>query len=204
MVLDYNRFAAYACPFCSMVSRSPISIFDFSGGTPVSLNCAGRGCGEHCVSIVPRGKKYRIDVECPVCMSTHSFFVREDKLWKKGVFTLKCPGSGVDIFFAGTDAEVNAKVLENMEVYSELFSDCFDDDGGGDDEELIMRAMAERLDALVKQRDIKCACGSSDAELSFAGGEFKVTCRSCGRYTAVPIDEGTLMRLMNIKTLVIK
>lgn len=209
MILNYNRMAAYACPFCSMISQHSVNIFDFSGDTPMSLNCAGHGCGEHCASIIPRGKKYRIDTECPVCMETHSFFIPRDKLWTNNVLTLKCPESGIGIFFIGMPAAVNEKLREHIDMYNELFDEYYgdDDDAPGDsfnENELILHGIAECLERLVDRHAVKCSCGSTNTALSIKNELITAVCRDCGRQISLPADEHTLIQLMNIKTFVIK
>lgn len=201
MVIDYNRTAAYVCPFCSAISEHPLNVFDFSGGQ-VKLPCSARGCGEHCVTIVPRGKKYRIDAECPVCMETHSFYVPSEKLWAARALACSCPESGIGIFFIGEQNAVEQKLRESVEEYNRLFGEYGGDPE--DDEHLILDGIADRLNVLLLDRSVKCTCGSRDISLAIRGGFVTAVCKSCGRTMSMPADEHTLMQLMNIKTFVIK
>ena len=210
MILDYNRTAAYACPFCSMISQHTVSIFDFSGGASLSLNCAGRGCGEHCASIIPRGKKYRIDAECPVCMETHSFYIPKEKLWTNSVLTLKCPESGIGIFFLGKPSAVKDKLREHINIYNELFDEYYGEDDEDlpdddfDEDEIILHGIAERLEMMIHLGSVKCSCGSTNVAMNIRNGFVTAECRDCGKHLSIPADEHTLMQLMNIKTFVIK
>ena len=124
MLLNYDRTAACICPFCSSVVEKPVSMFDFSGGTTVEIECDDGGCGEYCAEITPKGKKYKIEVECPVCTERHTFSVMGDNLWNKKITALECPETGMDIFFFGERDAVLKLANECVELYEDLAEEC--------------------------------------------------------------------------------
>lgn len=204
MVLDFNRVAAYICPFCSMISQHTVGIFDFSGNTPLELSCAEKNCNEPCVSIIPGNKKYRIEIECPICMEQHSFFVPENRLWKKNLITFQCPESGIDIFFFGKPDEVNAKVEENIMTYHDLFSEYENYAEQNPIYETIGFKIARRLSELLQQHALHCKCGSEKILVETTEDGMMTMCADCGHNSFLRFDEKTLKKLTEAKSFVLQ
>ena len=197
MLIDYNKTAACVCPFCSTVSQMSLSAFDFSGGKSVVLKCRSKGCGEQCVTIAPKNKKYRIDAECPVCGGVHSFYIAADSVWKRTLVSFKCPESGIDIFFIGSSNAVNKKLDEVMKIYEELEAEY-------DDEPDLIYEILTRLNALAIDHKIKCRCGCEKIGATVHEDGIFLICSKCGLSRTIVPDENTLEQLLNAGSFILK
>ncbi len=199
MLLNYDRTAACICPFCSSIVEKSVSMFDFSGGTPVEMNCTDKHCQEHCVDITPRGKKYKIEVECPVCTEKHTFSVVGDALWKKKITTLKCPETGMDIFFFG-DSEKTVQLAEECAaLYEELAEECAEDS-----EFTVVNEMLRRLGIMASIGALKCGCGNGKIQAGVTPEGILIACGECGRVKLLPINEQALEELLDSEELIIE
>lgn len=197
MLIENQRIAACICPFCSTISRHSVSAFDFSGGRSLTLSCPTDGCGEKCVRIIPKSNKYKIDIDCPICASAHTFTVPTGKFWNSDISVFKCTESGIDIFFSGSQDLVEAKINENMSIYEEFISE-YDDDID------ILCEILERVAMLEKSGNIVCTCGAEKADVTANTDAIIISCNKCGRMQSLTPDESTLIQLLNLQTFVLR
>lgn len=199
MLVELKRIVAYICPFCSNISSKALSVFNFSGTDKVQLICPTHGCHETCVRITEKNEKYKLDIKCPLCGETHSYTVSKKSFWQKHLITYKCPIAGIDIFFAGKRDEVQKKLDENNDVYSDIIDD-FDED---DDSFNLMYTMIDKLHTMKDTHRITCACGGDDIDLNVMGGSLVITCRRCKRFKVIEATEENLTRILNSHSIVI-
>lgn len=196
MILELKRAVAYICPICSEVSVRDINIFDFSGSAQVKLPCIKDGCTDECVCIKPKKTKYKIDIECPLCDDVHTFQVNMNVFWKKDLFSLKCPASGIDIFFSGEEQ----KIIEAIEEQAEFFSECAEDFESNIG---ILYDIVGRLRDISADDQLYCTCGCHDITVSVEDDQLVLLCPVCGAKKRIDADEENLSRLLNASAVVL-
>lgn len=200
MLLDLNRAAACICPYCSAGFKEPLSIFDFSGKTALAVTCPNENCGERCAVITPKNKKYRIDVECPICTGSHSYYIPEKDIHSKKLIKLKCPESGMDVFFFGEDEKVDKSFRDALAEFKELAEECM----GEDTYDETMYAILERLEYLEGRGRVKCSCGNRAVRFSLEEDAIILRCEKCGKLKLLTFDEQTLAELKGSEEFILK
>ena len=192
MVYDCSRTLACICPYCTTVSKRIITPFDFSGDEIVTANCLVHGCGEKCVAISQGAKKYKVEIECPVCAQTHTFLVPYNSMWTKNVMTFKCPESTIDVLFIGKEELVDKKIEESIEAYRQMI-----EDSENESEEIdLLYEIIERLEELSQNGNIKCVCGNHRIKPMLLPDGIEMVCDDCGRHAKIDIDEISLEKLL--------
>lgn len=199
MLIKYERILAYICPFCSSLSKSKISAFDFSGAGSKELYCSTAGCHEECGRITKRNNKYRINAECPICGDMHTYSADMTKFWTKPIISYKCPVSGINILFCGEAEEVNCAIEENTDYYSEIIPD-FDDNS---EENTILYEIIDCVHYLQSRNKISCVCGSENIAVQIINNNVVIICKKCKRVRVIETNEHNLAMLLNAEAVVI-
>lgn len=200
MLLDLNRAVACICPYCSAGFKESLSIFDFSGKTALAVICPNEDCGERCAVIAPKNKKYRIDVECPICTGSHSYYITETDMHNKKLIRLKCPESGMDIFFFGEDEKVDKSFRDALAEFKELAEECV----GEDMYDETIYAILDRLEYLEGRGGVKCSCGSKKVKFSLEYDGIELRCEKCGKLKILTFDEQTLAALKGSEEIILR
>lgn len=200
MLLDLNRAAACICPYCSAGFKEPISLFEFSGKTAIEIVCPNEDCGERCASVTPKNRKYRIDIECPICTGSHSYYIPETDMHNKKLIKLKCPESGMDVFFFGEDTRVDEAFREAVAEFKELAEECMGEDFFSD----IMYSVLDRLESLESEGKVKCSCGNKKLKFSLEDDGIVLLCEKCGKFSILPFNEQTLSEISGKKEIILK
>lgn len=199
MLIDIIRYVAFICPFCSKISIHIISPFDFSGNRKVSLNCDSDGCFDRPVTISLKNKKFKINVDCPVCSSVHTFTINEEAFWAKDLAEFKCSESGIAVLITGSKEAVETDIINKSSEY-EQFVDSYDSDMEFD----ILTEIFDCLNALKSLGKLKCECGNEDIVIIPGADNITVTCNHCGKTRSVHPTEDTLIKLLNSKMFILK
>ncbi len=109
MAFRFEQKIAFICPVCSKISEESLNIFDFSGMREVSISCSDEKCDADALRIKQAGDKYKIYVECPLCLQTHIFSISTKALWAQDLISFGCPRlDDADILFIGKKKSVDA------------------------------------------------------------------------------------------------
>lgn len=192
MLLNYNRTVAYICPDCSGINHKNIQIFNFSGNKKCELYCQYE-CDEKCVTISQKKDKYKIDVVCPICRTTHSFSMKSSTFWHSKFTSFKCPDSGIDIYFHG-EAEMVDETLKKQE---EFFSTLINENGDLFGTEILLAEILKYIQLLASEGAIGCACGSVDIQMEVCEDSITLQCMDCGAKKVIFPDEDSLTALIN-------
>lgn len=212
MLIDTNYAAASICPECSRAVISQISLFGLSGETPIKGICLFAGCKTECFSLTQKKKKIKIKADCAFCGDTHYFTIDSDKLWSKGLITLPCPESGLDLFFFGSPENVKDAVSSHIlgleKLYEKLDEAMFElsmlddkpDDGCDDD---IVCDILEELYFLQHNGDLSCICGNDSLSINVPGDKISLSCPKCHRSKLFDINEQTLSMVLNATAIIL-
>ena len=200
MLLDYKREVAYICPFCSNPATRRISPFNFSGGSDVNLICPVNGCHEECAAIHRGKKRYRIDIECPLCGETHTHTITPVSFWKAPLVTYKCPESNIDIFYIGESSAVESALMQNSGIYDNLSYDA-------EPNTFVQSPLCEKILTIIRnlyENDcILCSCGSDRISAAIYDNKLALTCVRCHKTRYIEFTEETFKMLKNAGSIVI-
>lgn len=196
MILDFTKFCAYICPICAESSIKQLNIFDFSGSNSIALNCADDTCRENCVNISKYNDKHKIEIVCPVCGESHVFNIKKNTLWSRPSLSLKCPVSGINIFFVGTKQGVTDAVKKQQHI--------FDDMRMHNSEINLVLEIIECINSFAEEKRMYCECGCREIRATVTQTEIILTCPQCGNTRSFEISIDTLSMLLNLNCIVLK
>ncbi len=199
MLMDLGRTVAYFCPMCSGVTMRNLNIFDFSGGKAVEFSCENAGCLEVPLRIFMKKNKYQIEVQCLVCDETHIYTLQPATFWGKKFLSLRCPVSGVNIFFIGSQEEISLNLDKHTALVSGIIEDM-----DVEDELNLMFEIVECINDLSKEKSIYCACGSRRITISADDQKIILRCNACGKTKEIPATLESLVVLMNSTAIVLE
>lgn len=198
MITDLKRTMAYICPYCSNINKKNINIFSLH--LPQYLHCSDNLCLEECVAVSDSGGKYKLEVECPVCGDSHTYFASKSAFWNRELITFSCiVRPDINIFFAGSEAAVGAALKKETASFSEL-SRNFDDDT-----ELINRiyTILETIHELAKSKKLVCRCGSHEVYPELENGIISLICSDCGASMRLEPTDSVINKLRSCKNIII-
>lgn len=186
MILDQKQTAiAYRCPHCGSIVRSVVGIFTLSADM-IRLKCP---CGESALDLVyTKDKKIRITVPCLVCPSPHSYLISSDAFFSRECFNLACTYTGLDLFFSGTESEVDRAIAEAEAELIELAGDdaleALSKTRGEEDlaDPQVLEVIMYVVKELEDEGNIHCGCeDGGEYELQLGDESVFVVCKKCGR-----------------------
>lgn len=199
MIIKYERTGAYICPFCSNPAKKTITPFNFSEKDKLELLCPTKGCKEKCVSITYKNKKYRFDIECPICSETHSYTLTKQKFWNGNVLSYQCPVSNINMFFWGNDKDVDLAAMENNDEYNDVLTAY----GINTDSPDLLFEMVECVEELNNMNNIYCTCGNYNVSVQIINNSITLLCNDCKKVRVIEINEDNLAMLLNAEAIII-
>ena len=199
MIIKYERTGSYICPFCSNTARKTITPFDFSGNEKIRFFCPTKGCNEKCVSISYKNKKYRFDIECPICNETHSYTITKSKFWNGSVLSYKCPVSDIDMFFWGNYKDIDNAYIKINEDYNNILSDY----NINADLSYLLYEMLDCAEELNTENKVYCTCGNHNILIQIVNNSLTLTCEDCNKVRVIEINEDNLTMLLNAEAIII-
>ena len=100
MLVKTQSNLALRCPQCGKMEIYVLSRFACNGGDTARITCE---CGAGLLSVCRKGKGiFRLQVDCLMCESKHTYSYKAEDLWNKELLTLICDSTGVEIAFIGS------------------------------------------------------------------------------------------------------
>ena len=198
MVLDEKKTTvAFRCSECGSSVRSMVGVFALSADM-MRLKCP---CGGSDLTMVmTKDRKVRLTVPCIVCPTPHVFTVSANVFYGRGLFSLACPYSGLDLCFVGSESEVVAASEEADRELEELLGENSFDDMKGDRRtpfmtdpqirEIVTFVVADLAD----EGKIECRCPdgeSGDYQAEVLDDKIVVRCLKCGAAAVIPANSFT-------------
>lgn len=199
MIKEFKKSIGYICPYCASITIRDVNLFDFSGAEGTVFCCHdGIECHEQCLKITPKKDKYSISIECPVCEEPHSFNIQKITFWQNKFFVLHCPETGVGILFIG----IRDTVKEELERQEQMLIEMNDEYSITDELSIIFESV-ERINALAKDGNVSCSCGSRAIAIEIDNEKITLCCRECGKTMDIPATRDGLEKLLNTSTIVL-
>lgn len=199
MLLDFNTYVSYMCPYCGKITECTLSIFDIpKSGLP--LVCAEKMCSSQIALIKPVKDKYAIEIECSACGGEHRIKLRRDKFWKKIPFSISCPETLIHIMFFGKHDDVMNGINEQAEILHEAEAEIYADPALG-----IYFDLIGAVNNIAKNNKVTCSvCGSHLADVSLTDDGIQIVCRGCGAQKLYKVNSATLEELLKTGTIVLE
>ncbi len=163
------------------------------------LSCDHPGCGEAPVRIAEKKGRYQLEIQCPVCDEIHGYTLRPATFWGKRFFSLRCPNSGINIFFLGDREEISLNLDKSTPLTAGIIEDM-----DVEDELNLMFDIVECINDLSKEKSIYCACGSRNITISADDKKVVLRCAQCGRTKEIPATLESLVVLMNSTAVILQ
>lgn len=198
MIKEFKKSVGYVCPHCSSITVRNINLFDFSGSGTTEFSCSDQMCGHRPVLLSAKKDKYAISVHCPICEEKHLYNIRKITFWHNDFFVLHCPESGFGILFIGDDKKIRAEIAEQEKLLNELEEDFT----VGEELSIIFEAV-EHINALAKNDNIFCSCGSRNIAIEIDNDKITLFCRDCNKKREIKTDKEALTNLLKLSTIVL-
>lgn len=110
---------AFRCPACGCDVLGEVNLFDL-GGEGCAISCE---CGQsHLRMLLRSDGKIHISVPCLFCPEDHTYRLSGISFLERGLFTLSCKYTAMDIAFMGDHAKVLDALAKSEEKLVEIFS----------------------------------------------------------------------------------
>lgn len=198
MIKEFKKSVGYICPHCSSITVRDINLFEISGNGPSALLCANGKCKYPAVSLSTKKDKYAITVHCPICDEKHLYNIRKITFWHKDFFVLHCPESGFGVLFIGNDKQIRDEIADQERLINGLEEDFT----VGEELSVIFEAV-EHINALAKNDNIFCSCGSRNIAIEIDNDFITLFCRDCSAKRKIATDKDSLEQLLKLSTIVL-
>lgn len=208
MLINLKQIAASVCPNCSNAAIYSLSVFNFSGGKSLKITCPTKNCGCECVNILPKGKKFKINIHCPYCGSVHTHTIDFDQFWNKDLISFPCPEVGIPAFFLGKYPNVENTLNQTLGQYSALYQEAMDelcafDYNEYEDFDDILYDIMDTIHELRDEGALSCICGSESVSINTVGQKILLSCPRCRRSKVIEATEENLAMIMNATAIVL-
>lgn len=198
MLVDYEKFIAYICPYCGRLTQVGINVFDIPPEGRV-FKCSDPVCAAE-VLILRAGKKsYIAEIICTACGEKHRFTLKKQSFWQKHKLTLSCPETAVDILFLGDKGEVEAELKKQDELYRKAEEEiCADPDIR------LYFDIIREVNEIAKADGVYCRnCGSHMAAVELTEDGIHLVCRDCGAQKIIEVSKQAYLELLEDGTIVL-
>ncbi len=214
MILENkNTTVAFRCPICGKAILSGINIFRLSADM-LRLRCPD--CDQALTVERTKEGKIRLSVPCMICAHPHNLLISENALFGEGLFAVPCGLSGIDIFFAGEEKEVQQALERSGKELQALM-----DDAGIDSFALLHTEEEETPDPAVEhvvrfllceledEGKISCYCKEEGEiplyDFQVLSERVRVFCHCCNAETYLPLrSEADAEHFISIDSLELK
>ena len=198
MVLNEKKTTvAFRCGACGSSVRSIVGVFTLSADM-MRLKCP---CGGSDLTMVmTKDKKVRLTVPCLACPKPHVFTVSSQVFYGRGLFSLACPYTGLDLCFIGSEDEVvAASEAADRELEEMLGENSLEDIAGDRDSQFMTDPQIREIVTFViadlaDEGKIECKCPpdeEGDYQAEVLDDKIVVRCLKCGASAVVPANSFT-------------
>ncbi len=202
---ELKNNVAYRCPHCGVTVSGIINIFLFAGAKHmIKLKC---NCSDESALTITEtsDNKLNISVPCLPCGGSHSFKISKEMFFKKDNFTMRCPYSGIEIFFLGTEENIEKHLKDSEQDLVSLFESVgmedataiFEKNSDSDTdytEHFIDRHMQDIITFIIEElaadHKIHCHCPDEHGEYVITNHDrtLRVSCKKCGAKCDISVD----------------
>lgn len=192
MIKQMVRDIAYMCPECAAVTGRKLNIFEFSGNKEKVMHCGVHACREKTISMSVYKDKYKISAMCPICCREHELLIGKAAFWTGKYFELRCPDTGMKLFFAGDSERIKREVKKQEQMLSEMSEEY-----AGQEDIPILIEMFEVIEGMNLCGEIRCECGSKRVATDMADGKVILLCLKCGATMKITPSEKELDKILD-------
>ena len=199
MIVNLEKTILVICPICGEIIENHITPFDvmsvFDVKCPVCKNVA--------MKIEYTGGEYKITQNCFICDTEHVFKTGYNAMWKKGIFSFGCSGSGLDICYIGEEDAVQ-KAMETLEIQLENMMKSIPQPQITELSGILKDAF-NLLDKLLTDGKIICLCGEGKIGAFITSKGITLTCATCGSVEVIKMQsDEDLQKLKKRKSILLR
>lgn len=192
MILNPKQSILCPCPSCCEAKIQKISAFQFPRNVETQIHCSDKNCDFMHIKIRPVREKYKITIACPICPDDHTFTINQTTLWDRDFFILKCPQSGLGIFFAGKDEN---RLLDEYYTQNDMLAGIMAQEEFENDELDLLFEIFEQINTLAQENCISCSCGGENISIKLNLDSVALKCNDCQKELNIEVSEEFLAKL---------
>ncbi|SJZ48552.1 hypothetical protein [Selenihalanaerobacter shriftii] len=196
MLIDYKATLALRCPICGEIGLHSFTIFDFSGGENLQIECE---CGFNKMVIGTNNyKQYWLQFACVICEVEHITFYKGNELWSSDIKEISCLENEIELGYLGLADKVK-KTIEEEEKELESVLDEVGFENYFSSPEIMLSAL-NLLHDIAETGGLSCQCGNDDIDIDMFPGKIELLCNQCDGLTTINAEtKADLNFLKNIK-----
>lgn len=175
MIIATQKKLALRCPLCGKLEISSLSLFDFSGHSPLRVTC---NCGFNKLTVSTKNfKEFYLQIPCLICDEVHLLKFNRHDLWEKPLTVLRCVDTGQELGYIGSDTALE-KVLSRKQHDLESIINNF----GFDDyfsNPSVMFEVLNHLHKIAEDDKLFCLCGNNQIEIDVFPEKLELHCPMC-------------------------
>lgn len=161
------------CAKCGKIDLYSISRFSCGKNGQTKILCE---CGHGLLIIARQGRNmYRLQVECLLCDSRHSYNLSGNEIWNRQVYSIVCPNTELELCYFGQKEDVIRAIQQGERSVRELIKDY---------EQYflnpkVMLRVLDHLHTLLLKSKISCSCGTKELDTDLFPDRVEVSCPYC-------------------------
>lgn len=175
MLFTTERSLALRCPLCGNLEFHRISLFNFSGHTPVRINCK---CGFTKLTVTSRNcKEFLLQLPCLICEEMHLIKCSYRDFWEKPTLILRCVETGHELGYLGSESTIEKIVHQKQGDLESIFNNFGFEDYFSNPH--IMLEVLNHLHQLAEENMMFCQCGNDQIEIDVFPEKLELRCPYC-------------------------
>ncbi|MDP4180772.1 MAG: hypothetical protein Q8942_06745 [Bacillota bacterium] len=175
MIINTSLTIGYKCSSCGSFEFFNLSLFKLLSKKDYNLTCR---CNKSRVTIFNYNlNEFKIQIPCIGCGSDHVFTISRNDLLTKTVNVLRCPNTGIEQCFIGSDEEVRKRIDSLEKEFDELIN-LFGYDNYFKNTQVMFDAL-NKIHDIAESGNLFCECGCNEIEMLLLSDKIYLKCSRC-------------------------
>ncbi len=175
MLVSTQRKIALRCPLCGRLDFHEFSIFNFSGHTPLRVNCK---CGFQKLIINTRDyQEFQLQLPCLICEEVHILKFKRHELMEQRLSVLRCTETGQDLGYIGVEASINRIIRQKQDDIGSIINNLGFEDYFTNPQ--VMFEILNQLHQIADENNLFCSCGNNQIEIDVFPEKLELHCPYC-------------------------
>lgn len=175
MLVSTQRSLALRCPLCGRLEFHRISLFDFSGHSPLRVKCT---CGFNKLIISTKNfKEFLVQMSCLICEEMHITSYSRHALWEKPALVLRCSETGQELGYIGTESSLEKIIKQKENDLESIVNNLGFDDYFTNPQ--VMFEVLNHLHRIAEEDKLFCLCGNDQIEIDVFPEKLELHCPFC-------------------------
>jgi hypothetical protein len=175
LLVSTQRKIALRCPLCGRLDFHQITVFDFSGHTPVRIHCK---CGFQKMVINTKDyQNFSLQISCLICEEVHILKFKRQELLEQPFSILKCIETGQELGYIGDESSVDEIIKEKQEDMGSIINNLGFEDYFTNPQ--VMFEILNQLHQIADENNLFCSCGNNQIEIDVFPEKLELRCPFC-------------------------